>query len=103
MLKAGRPSRISPALVSLDDLDDRMTAGLLLAVAGEAHVDRKLTGCLELAGCRQQEVELTLVIGDTAGIQPVTADLRLERSRVPQLQRIGRLDVKVAVAEHRRR
>ncbi len=32
---------VGAALVGLEELDDRMPAGLLLTVAGEAHVDRQ--------------------------------------------------------------
>ena len=36
--------RVGAALVRLEELDDRVAAGLLLAVAAEAHVHRQLAG-----------------------------------------------------------
>jgi len=46
-----------------------MTAGLLLAVAGEADVDRQFAGLGEPASRAQQQVELALVVGDAAGVE----------------------------------
>ena len=94
---------VAAALVGLEELDDRMAARFLLAVAREAHVDRKLTGPGELACGRQQQVQLALVVGDPTAIQVLAPDLGLERRRLPQLERIGRLHVEVAVAEDSRR
>ena len=51
----------------------------------------------------EQQVQLALVVGDPAAVQVLAADLGLERRRLPQLERIGRLHVEVAVAEDRRR
>ena len=41
--------RVGAALVGGEEVDDRVAAGLLLAVAGEADVDRQLAGGRELA------------------------------------------------------
>ena len=54
--------RVRPALVGLEELDDRVAAGLLLAVAAEPDVDRQLAGLRKLARRRQQHVELALVV-----------------------------------------
>ena len=93
----------APRSSAAEELDDRVPAGLLLAVAREAHVDRQLPGRGELAGGGQQQVELALVVGDAAAVEVLAADLGLERRRLPQLERIGRLHVEVAVAEDGRR
>ena len=95
--------RVCAALVGLEELDDRMPAGLLLAVAAEADVHRQLARARELARRGEQHVELALVVDGAAAVQVVAADLRLERVALPQLERVGRLDVEVAVADHRRR
>ena len=44
---------VRSALVGLEELDDRVAAGLLLAVAAEADVDRQLAGLRELARSRR--------------------------------------------------
>ena len=68
---------------------------------------RRLTGSSPGRGeqlrCLQEHVELPLVVCDAACIEPrVTLD-ELERRRLPELERVGRLDVEVPVAEDRRR
>ena len=70
---------VGPPLVGLEELDDRVAARLLLAVAGEANVDGQLARLCQLARRREQHVELALVVGDTAGIDVLAADFRLER------------------------
>ena len=71
--------RIRPTLVGCNPVDDRVTADLLLPVAGEAQVHGQLAGCSEKLGGLQQHVELTLVVGRAAGIQPAVAVDELER------------------------
>jgi hypothetical protein len=78
-------------------------AGLLLAVTGEAHVDRQLSGDGQLARRGQEHVELTLVVGDPASVDVLAPDLGLKRRRLPQVQRVLGLHVEMAVAEHRGR
>ena len=95
--------RVGAALVGLEELDDRVAAGLLLAVAAEADVDRQLAGLRELARGGEQHVELALVVDRAAAVEVVAADLGLERVRLPELERVGRLHVEVPVAEDRRR
>ena len=95
--------RVRAALVRLEELDDRVAAGLLFAVAAEAHVDRQLAGLRELARGGEQHVQLALVVDGAAAVEVAVADLGLERRRVPQLERVGRLHVEVAVAEDGRR
>ena len=91
--------RVRTALVGLEKLDDRMAAGLLLAVAAEADVHGQLAGARQLTRRREEHVELALVVDRAAPVEVLTADLRLERRRIPQLERVGRLHVEVSVAE----
>jgi hypothetical protein len=95
--------RVGAPLVRRQEVDDRVPARLLFAVAGEAHIDRELAGLSELARGAEQHVQLPLVVGDAAAVEVLAADLRLERRRFPQVERIGRLHVEVAVAQHGRR
>ena len=53
-------------------------------------------------GRHDVEVDLALVVGRAAGEHPVADDDRLERRRGPQVERVDRLDVVVAVDEDRR-
>jgi hypothetical protein len=46
---------------------------------------------------RELEVDLALVVRGTTGVQAAVADDRLERGCLPQLERVDRLDVVVAV------
>ena len=95
--------RVGAALVGGEEVDDRVAAGLLLAVAGEAEVDRERALGGELLRRLQQQVELALVVGDAAPVEPLVADRRLERLALPELERVGRLHVEVPVAEDGRR
>ena len=79
-----------------------MATRLLLAVAAEANVDRQLARARQLARGAEKHEELPLVVDRAAAIEILAADLGLERIGVPQLERVGRLHVEVAVAEHRR-
>ena len=71
--------RVRAALVGLEELDDRVAAGLLLAVAAEADVDRQLAGPRELARAGEQHVQLALVVDRAAPVEVAVADLGLER------------------------
>ena len=95
--------RVGAALVLRDPVDDRVAADLLLAVARDPHVDgeRALGG--ERRRRLQLEVELPLVVGDPARVEPLVADRRLERRALPEVERIGRLDVEVPVDQDGRR
>ena len=64
----------APRSSRCEELDDRVAAGLLLAVADEANVDRQLAGPRELLGRLQQRIELALVVGDAARVEPAVAD-----------------------------
>ncbi len=79
-------------------------ARLLLALEDVAHVHRKLAaGREERLGRPQMEVELALVVGHAPTEDPVADDDGLERRRGPELERVDRLDVVMAVDDHRRR
>ncbi len=96
-------SRIRSALIGVDPFDDRVAADLLLAVEREADVDRQLAGRRELPDGLDEQEHVPLVVGDPARVQTAVAMRELERRRLPELERIGRLDVEVRVAEDRRR
>ena len=81
-------------------------AGLLLALDQELERDRRAgaAGRREVrAQAEQVEQQLALVVGRAARTQHVTVDRRVERVGVPQLQRVDRLHVVVAVDEDDRR
>ena len=94
---------VRAALIGLEEVDDRVAPGLLLPVAGEAHIDRQIACLRERSRARQQHVELALVVGDAPTVESIAPDLRLERRRFPEVERIGWLHVEVPVAEHRGR
>ena len=79
------------------EVDDRVAADLLLAVAGHADVDGQLPHRRELRRRLEQHVELALVVGDTAGIEPAVALSGLEGWAPPGVERRRRLHVEVAV------
>src|SRR5581483_9627435 len=82
---------VGAALVAREEVDDRVAADLLLAVAAEADVHRQLAGERELARRGELHVEEALVVDGAAAVEVLTADLRLERRRLPELQRVRRL------------
>ena len=92
----------APRSSLLEELDDRLPADLLLAVAGDPQM---LTGSAPVRGeqrrALQQRPELALVVRDAARVEPLVANRRLERLAVPELERRRRLHVEVAVDEDR--
>ena len=94
---------VGTSRIRREKVDDRMSSGLFLAVAGETHVDRQLTRLGELTRGGEHHVELALVVGCAARVEVAVAHLGLERVAVPELERIGWLDVEVPVTEHGRR
>ena len=103
MLPSKMTHAVGAALVLAEKLDDRLPADLLLAVRDDAEVDRQRTVGGEQAGRVQQHPELALVVCDAARVEPLVPDRRLERVRLPELERRRRLHVEVAVGEDRRR
>ena len=93
---------VRPTLVLLDPLHDGVAADLFLAVEGEAHVDRKLARSRKLPHGLDEQEQVPLVVGDSAREEAAVAPGELERRRLPELERVGRLHVEVRVAEHRR-
>ena len=51
----------------------------------------------------QERVELSLVVRDAARVEPAVPLGELERRRLPELERCGRLNVEVPVQKHSRR
>ena len=94
--------RVRIALIGVDPLDDRVAADLLLAVEREADVDRELAGGCELPHGLDEQEHVPLVVGDPAREETAVAMRELERRRLPEIERILRLNVEVRVAEHRR-
>ena len=95
-------SRRRPRVLG-DPAQRRQAAGLLLALHQHPHVQRQRARLRELAGHVQQRIEVALVVAGPAGVQALAPDRRLERRRRPLVDGVRRLDVVVAVDEHRRR
>src|SRR5262249_61460921 len=89
--------RVGAARVVGEEIDDRMPADLFLAVRADAQVHGQVTGLGEELRRLEHAPELALVVRDTARDEPLAADGQLERRRLPELERCGRLDVEVAV------
>jgi hypothetical protein len=94
--------RLRRTVIGGKKVEDRVPASLLLAVADEAHVDGELARGGQLASRGEQQIQLPLVVGNAAGVHMLTADLRLERRRLPQVERVRRLNIEVPVAENGR-
>ncbi len=84
-----------------DELADRRAADFFFAFDQEFEIDGQpaVDGAQSFGGL-DVHVHLALVVGGAARVDVAVADGRLEGRRMPQLQRIGRLDVVVAVAQH---
>ena len=94
---------VGAALVLVDEAQHVRAADLLLALEHDAHVHRQLARARELAGDVQERQEVALVVARAARVQPAVAHHGLERVGRPELARIGRLHVVVAVDQHGRR
>ncbi len=113
MLNAGTSRRIMPLSKMIAASAPRSSASRKSTIewppvsSSPSQQNRTLTGQLacarELARGVEQHVELALVVDRAASVEVVVADLGLERIRVPELERVGRLHVEVPVAEDRRR
>ena len=95
--------RVRPTLVLLEPLHDRVAAGLLLPVTREAHVHRQLAGSRQRLARFEEHEQVRLVVGHAARVEPAVALGQLERRRLPELERVGRLHVEVRIDEDRRR
>ena len=94
---------VRPTLVRCDPFDDRLAADLLLGVEREANVHRELACGRESARGLDEDEELGLVVRHAARIEPAVALGELEGRRLPEVERIGWLNVEVRVTEHRGR
>ena len=94
---------VAAALVRLEEVDDRVAAGLLLPVAREPNVDGQRAFRGEQRSGLQLQIELALVVGHAPGIDPPVANGRLERRALPEVERRLRLHVEVPVGDDRRR
>ena len=90
-------------IVAFEPVDDRVAADLLLAVAREPDVHRQLALGAQQLDRLQKHEQVRLVVRDTARVEDAVAVRQLERWRLPELERVGRLDVEVRVAEDGRR
>ena len=79
-----------------------MAARLLLAVAADPQVDGELAAGAQILSRFEEHEELALVVGDAASVEAFIAERRFEGFGLPELERRGRLDVEVAVADDRR-
>ena len=91
------------ALLLFEKIDQRLAADLLLALDDKRQVARQLGAGFEVCLDRLDVSEvLPLVVARAAGVQVASANLRIERRCGPQLQRIRRLHIVVAVDEKMR-
>ena len=91
-------------LVGDDEVVEVRAADLFLALEDDPDVHRQLAVLLQMRLDRLEVHEdLALVVGRSAGVDLAVADRRLEGRRLPQVERIDRLHVVVAVEQNRRR
>ena len=97
-------SRLELALVGADEVVEMGAADFLFAFENDLHVHRQAAVLLHVRLDRLEVHEdLALVVGRAARVDLAVADRRLERRRHPEIQRIDRLHVVVAVEQDRRR
>ena len=89
--------RVVAAAARVEPAHDRVAADLLLAVRHDRHVALQLALAREVDERREQAVEVALVVRRAAGVDVAVAHLRLERRRVPGLERRDGLHVVVPV------
>ncbi len=102
----GHDNRITGESVAVaqEEIFEVWAPHLLLALDEQLQVDRKRSGCAEpVTGGLDLVGHLALVVDRPPGEQLVTDDHRLEGWMGPCLQRIDRLDVVMAVDQHRGR
>ena len=88
----------------LDEVVEIRGADFLLAFEDDLDVHRQAAVLLQVRLDRLEVHEdLPLVVGRAARVNLAVADGRLERRRLPEVERIDRLHVVVAVEEDRRR
>ena len=94
---------VGGTVVRIDPVHDRVPADLLLAVEGEADVHGQRAFLGQLPHGLDEDEHVPLVVGDPTRVEPAVPVGELERRRLPQVERVGRLHVEVRVAENRRR
>ena len=94
---------VGAALVRFEEVHDRVAADLLLTVGDDSDVHGQRVLLSKQLGRLQEREELALVVGDAARVVPAVALGELERRRLPEVERGGRLDVVVPVDHHGRR
>ena len=95
---------LEQVLVALDEVVEVGAADFLFALDQELHVHRQVAVLLQVRFDRLEVHEhLALVVGRAARVDLAVADRRLERRRGPQVHRVHRLHVVVAVEQDRRR
>jgi hypothetical protein len=92
--------RREPVLDRCEVVKHRMADDLLLAVGQHAHVHAQLARGGQVERGPQDGVEVALVVGDPAAVEPAVADRGLERRALPQVERADGLHVVVAVGDH---
>ena len=97
-------SAFSSLLVGLDEVVQVGAADFFFAFEDQLDVHRQAAVLLQVRfdGLEVHE-HLALVVGRAARVDLAVADRRLERRRLPQVERIDRLHVVVAVEENGRR
>ena len=89
--------------LTLDEACEVRTADLLLAFGEHDDVHRQRAARAEVRLERLDvQVQLSLVVDGAARVDAAVPHGRLERRRLPQLERLGGLHIVVTVDEHRR-
>ena len=97
-------SALELVLVGADEVVEVDAADFFFAFEDELDVHRQPAVLLQVRFDRLEVHEhLALVVGRAARVDLAVADGRLERRRLPEVERIDRLHVVVAVEEDRRR
>ena len=74
---------------------------LLLALEDELHVERQRARCpQERLDAEDAQEEVRLHVGGATAVEAAVANLRIERGRAPQVERIDGLNVEVTVDQH---
>ena len=87
--------------VARDPLTDCGPLDLLLAVTRKSHVDRERPFNRQPAYRFQEHEQLALVIRCSPPVDPTVANVDGKRIGLPELERVHRLDIEMAVEQHR--
>jgi hypothetical protein len=93
---------LEPGCILPNELADGRAADLFFAFNEELEIHRKFAGMhrVQRLGSLDVHVHLPLVVRRAAGVDVPVVDGGLEGRRAPKLQRIGRLDIVMAIAQH---